>query len=307
MPSRFLPSFHTSELAAERIDESVPEVSTHWKRGVGFGLLGGGLLGFISGYTFVCDGLLAEDTSCSQDQRIASAILFGLPVGLLAGGFVGGTIGHAFVQGDTPPTTFSFEGMPNGARPLSKGRWAVGLDLGIDHPEPFGYGGRVHYGLTDRIQTGLKGTYMPFAADQGLSVGSHNVFNFWKDRTERRFGSVLVDTSYLFAEGPAHLFTFHPSLGYEIRNGVRKNYGLIFKLGYGYGVHWGENTPDFFRPELVECCNLPDHVHLIRPAIGFQFRQKRRFSVNYELTENIRILQNWDATTAIRLGLNWAF
>lgn len=310
LPGRFLPQFNAEDTSQSITMESPansPKVQTHWKRGAGYGALGGAGLGILSGLTFLCVGLFAEEGSCSQDERFVTGLLLGLPIGAITGAFVGGTIGHAFLKGDAPPSLFADERMPGGAKPLSKGRWGFGIDLGMDHPEPFGYGGRLHYGLTDQVQIGFKGTYMPFAADQGISFGTSQTINFWSDSEKRRFASVLVDTSYLFAQGPAHLFTFHPSIGYEIRYGARKNFGLVLKLGYGYGVHWGENTPEFFRTELVECCSLPDHVHLIRPAIGFQFRQKELFSINYEITESARIFNHVDAVTQVRLGLSWAF
>lgn len=136
----------------------------------------------------------------------------------------------------------------NGAAPLSKGSFAVSFDLGIDFPEPVGYGVRFDFGVLDRIQFGVGFFTLGNLAN---TAGIYTLFNPLRTKNERHFLSLYVVPAFLHLSekllldenpGNDNLFAFilQEGLAYEARFGSRKQTGLYFKTGSSHFL--GANT-----------------------------------------------------------------
>jgi len=119
---------------------------------------------------------------------------------------------------------------------------AVSLDLGIQLPEPLLYGVRADFGIGDRVQLGIGGTYWGIFAGGGL----YSTFNILRNKSKRDFLSLYFNPGFiyarslLFSEDPndSHVFLFYlrPGAAYEHRFGEERRTAVYGKLGAALGL-----------------------------------------------------------------------
>lgn len=167
------------------------------------------------------------------------------------------------------PLFASNQKLMNGAGTMPSGLVGLSFDLGLDVPEPIFYGVRADFGLGDRVQLGVGGSFFVAAN----SFGVFSLFNVAKSKAEDHFLSFYLNPSVLhfsnlFAEedaGTTHIFIFllNPGVAYEHRFGLEKKSGVYLKLGTMHliGISGGGTFFDGFGSDTTSLQITPGFQH----------------------------------------------
>lgn len=130
----------------------------------------------------------------------------------------------------------------NGAGTLKHKTVAFSFDLGLDLPEPFLYGLRFDFGVSNRVQLGAAITVLGFVNTFGIN----SMFNILKTDKDSDFLSLYVcpfviyitPLSFEDGDGTGNIFAFFlkPGIAYEHRFGEKRNLGVYLKTGTAHFI-----------------------------------------------------------------------